>query len=290
MEFLELAYQKFLELFDVFQWDIIVFYFATSASVLLFEYLVLGWERSSVKRIIDFKGSVKNDVIYFLLGAFNIYNLIVVLMSFGIINVLARLFYEATNYDLILHIQNPFLQFSILFLVSDLKKYVSHFVFHKFGFLWKLHEMHHSADEFCVLTRYRGHFFETALKKFFDVIPFAILGAPVETYILVGLFAEVHQMLIHSGFKSNWGFIGKYILVSPANHRLHHSIKREDYGKNFGGTFIFWDHMFGTYAEVDRDIVIGTVEEEYNKKGFIHDNILGMKNFFREIVRSKSKD
>ena len=79
-----------------------------------------------------------------------------------------------------------------------------------------------------------------------DVIPFAIFGS-IETYFIVKVLTEIHQLVLHSSIKSDWGFIGRYIFVSPSAHRIHHSIKREHYGKNFGNTFIFWDRLFKTY-------------------------------------------
>ena len=283
MDFLSKVYNKVITLFDFFNLEIVLFYFSIAIFVLLLEAFVLGWNKSSFKKIINFSSSVKTDVIFFFLDAFNIYGLITVLISFGIIHFLTRMFYEATNFNLIVTIDNPYLQFGILFFISDLKQYFSHLIFHRYNSLWKLHEFHHSASEFCVLTRYRGHFLETALKKFIDVIPFAIFGASIQSYFIIKVFVEVHQLIIHSGIQSTWGFIGKYIFVSPADHRLHHSIKRKHYEKNFGSTFIFWDRIFGTYCPSEEILAIGVDPPEYNKKGFIYDTYLGLRNFLAAL-------
>ena len=79
-----------------------------------------------------------------------------------------------------------------------------------------------------------------------DVISFAIIDS-LEAYIIIKVFIEIHQLLLHSSIKSNWGVLGKYIIVSPFAHRIHHSIERKQYGKNFGNTFIYWDRLFATY-------------------------------------------
>jgi len=38
------------------------------------------------------------------------------------------------------------------------------------------------------------------------------------------------------------------ILVLPAVHRLHHSIRPEQYGRNFGTIYSLWDRWLGTWA------------------------------------------
>ena len=42
-----------------------------------------------------------------------------------------------------------------------------------------------------------------------------------------------------------WNWLEK-ILISPAQHQIHHSIKKEHHNKNFGVTFAIWDYVFGT--------------------------------------------
>ena len=76
----------------------------------------------------------------------------------------------------------------------------------------------------------------------------------------------VHQLVLHSSIKSDWGFIGRYIFVSPSAHRIHHSIKREHYGKNFGNTFIFWDRLFKTFIKPDNTYNIEKTLEEYDNE------------------------
>ncbi len=280
MEFITAIYNKLLRAFDVFNIEIIGYYFAIIPLILLLEFLIVGWKKSSIKKIVGFEKTVRTDVVFFLLDVFNFYNLITILLSFGLFHLLARLIYNATNFDLIYTIDHVTLQFVVLFLISDFKNYFSHFLFHRFNTLWTLHEFHHSATEFCMLTRFRGHFLETAIKRMVDVIPFAIFGS-VEMYLVVKVLSEIHQCFLHSALKSNWGWIGKYILVSPAAHRLHHSNKRKHYGKNFGSTFIFWDRLFGSYSP-DHEAVeeLGVPGNEYNKNGVLKDIYLGLVNFF----------
>ena len=132
------------------------------------------------------------------------------------------------------------------------------------------------------LTRHRGHFLEAALKRMIDVIPFAIFGS-IKTYFIVKVLTEIHQLLLHSSIKSDWGFIGRYIFVSPSAHRIHHSIKREHYGKNFGNTFIFWDRLFKTYQPKTMVEKLGVEKNPYNKDGVFKDIFKVVVRFFRYL-------
>ena len=37
--------------------------------------------------------------------------------------------------------------------------------------------------------------------------------------------------------------------MTPANHRWHHASNPEYLDKNFGGVFILWDRLLGTYQD-----------------------------------------
>ena len=128
-----------------------------------------------------------------------------------------------------------------------------------------------SATHFNVLTRQRVHFLDPEISRFFDVMVFVLLGSPLYSYLAVRIFKEAHQLMIHSSFTSDWGWIGKYILVSPAAHRLHHSTEERHYNKNMGNTFIFWDRMFGTYHPAEPVLEIGLPDNQFNKEGYFRD-------------------
>jgi len=165
IKFYDKIYSKIHDLFDFFNLENIIYYLSIAPLILLIEFIIVGWDKSSLKRIIEYKKTVQTDLFFYILSIFNIYSLITVILSFGIFHVLARLIYEMTAFNLIVKISNPYIQFAILFIFSDLKNYFGHCIFHKYKTLWSLHEFHHSATQFSILTKYRGHFLETALAR-----------------------------------------------------------------------------------------------------------------------------
>lgn len=264
------------------------FYFVTSLSILaiIIDLIYSGWKKSSLKRILSFEKSTRIDFISWAIENLSFYNTFSLILSFGLCYYLVGIFQNFFNFNF--QIKNATLQLILVIFISDFKGWLSHIIFHKSKNLWQLHSFHHSATNFNILTRHRGHFLESEIKRFFDVIPFVLLGAPLSSYLLIRFLTELHQMLIHSSSNSNWGFIGKYLLVSPAAHRVHHSINPKHFNKNYGITFIFWDRIFKTYHHKEENIILGIPNNPYNR-GFIHDILYCQWLFIKGLILSFKK-
>ena len=141
-------------------------------------------------------------------------------------------------------------------LLHDFTTYWTHVLFHKVPALWSFHEVHHSAEVLTPATAYRVHPVE--------LIGFAIVHAPI-----VGLAAVFYQNLVgqpmkvasifgvsvlgllgshlrHSHIMLSFGPVLSRIILSPAQHVIHHSIETPHWSKNFGVMLAVWDGMFGT--------------------------------------------
>jgi sterol desaturase/sphingolipid hydroxylase (fatty acid hydroxylase superfamily) len=105
------------------------------------------------------------------------------------------------------------------------------------------------------------------------------MGAPILSVVAVYALREMYQYLLHSDVKWKLGWVGKWILISPAAHRLHHSIDTKDYNKNYSTFFIWWDKLLGTYAPPKKNIEIGIENNPYNKMGFFKGQWEGMRRF-----------
>ena len=53
--------------------------------------------------------------------------------------------------------------------------------------------------------------------------------------------------LYHTKLIGKLGWVDAF-LVTPSNHRVHHASNRQYLDRNFGGTTVIWDRVFGTYA------------------------------------------
>jgi sterol desaturase/sphingolipid hydroxylase (fatty acid hydroxylase superfamily) len=97
-----------------------------------------------------------------------------------------------------------------------------------------------------VLTAARDHPMERALGSMIVTIPAAMVDMPAENFLMVMLMAKMIGLIKHSNLLTNWGWFGKYVIQSPAAHRVHHSIDPVHYNTNFSSLFQFWDILFKT--------------------------------------------
>ncbi len=291
LEYFQYIFNKLYKIggFDKFSVNQIYYFLGVVLIVFILELLLVGWERSAFKKVIRLKKSVRRDIAFWFFEIFNLYNIIAFIISLGTCYYLVGIIQRSINFDIEIQISNIYLLFLFMFVISDLNHYIRHRIFHSIKPLWAIHSFHHSATTLSILTRYRTHFLELSLGRFFDVIPFILFDAPIYTFFAVKILADIHQLINHSSIKSNWWIIGKYILVSPAAHRVHHSIEFKHFNKNFGITFIFWDRLFGSYYPPEDIKCFGIPQSKFNEKNFIFDIWWVIVSFIREIKKQTMK-
>ena len=84
-------------------------------------------------------------------------------------------------------------------------------------------------------------------------------------YGAVVLFNTTNQFLLHSCLPWTYGWVGRWLVVSPANHRVHHSTLPEHQGRNYSISWVLWDRVFGTYHEGCAACPIGYDGNGYNR-------------------------
>ena len=158
----------------------------------------------------------------------------------------------------LLSVKNP-LTWVIAFLLYDLSYYWMHRMHHEIKILWATHSVHHHGEDYNLATALR----QTStgwLWKWIFYLPMIILGIPGEVFITVAGINLVYQFWVHTEHIGHLGFLEK-IFITPMNHGIHHAKNKEYIDANYGGVFIIWDRMFGTYTArmPDVDPVYGTV-------------------------------
>lgn len=217
-----------------------------SGVLLVGEVALVGWTRSSLRRLTSGTPSTNLDIISALLVLSNLALLVGTVLSFGVIYLLASTFKTFFGFNLLDHFCNTPFSYFLYILSLDFANYWTHRWLHSSSVLWKVHLFHHSATEMTILNTLRDHPLERALVHGVNAIPAALLGVPPVFHIGVQLAMEALGYLKHSNFHSDWGPIGYWVIQSPAAHRLHHSTDSRYHNCNFASIFQFWDVMFGT--------------------------------------------
>ena len=131
---------------------------------------------------------------------------------------------------------------------------------HEIKVLWATHSVHHHGEEFNLSTALR----QTStgwLWKWVFYIPMIMVGVPGEVFVTVAGINLVYQFWVHTKHIGHLGILEK-IFITPMNHGVHHAKNAEYIDANYGGVFIIWDRMFGTYIPQRSDIkpIYGTVK------------------------------
>ena len=132
---------------------------------------------------------------------------------------------------------------TVTIILMDGCNWLAHWADHRITALWRFHALHHSQEELSVLTSFRAHPLSHLPGFFMATIPVVVLMgdrgmAPllITCYVCLGT-------LPHANVPWSFGPVGK-VIVSPAYHRLHHSID-EPVGFNLGVVLTVWDMLAG---------------------------------------------
>jgi alkylglycerol monooxygenase len=142
-------------------------------------------------------------------------------------------------------------------IVYDFGYYWAHRLAHEIGIMWAAHNVHHSSEQFNLTTALRQSS-TGGLFGWVVFLPLAVLGMPPTMLAIVGLTNLLYQYWVHTELIGRLGWL-EYVLVTPSNHRVHHGQNDYCIDTNYGGMFIVWDRLFGTYADerADEPVVYG---------------------------------
>ncbi len=130
-------------------------------------------------------------------------------------------------------------------IAADITYYWEHRIAHQVRILWTQHAVHHSSRDMNIITGFRFG----PLEGFWALImhiPMVLIGFSPELVFFGSLSVLAYQTWIHTETIGKLGPI-EYILNTPSHHRVHHGCDEKYLDKNYGGIFILWDRLFGTF-------------------------------------------
>jgi sterol desaturase/sphingolipid hydroxylase (fatty acid hydroxylase superfamily) len=229
---------------------------------LVVESYFLGYKPSTARKIIlNETPSIRMDIFYALLRISGFFMILAIIFSFGWLYVAVDFIKAEFAFAFLKHIDNILIQYIALVLLMTFVNYWAHRLLHS-KFLWEIHKVHHSAEDYNVLLPYRNHPVDFILSTLYGVaIPTALGVSPETTLLWLGSNA-VYQSLVHSNFEWKWQWV-EYILIVPGAHRIHHSALPKHFDSNYGILSI-WDRIFGTYITPTREIFDLGVPDKHN--------------------------
>lgn len=155
----------------------------------------------------------------------------------------------------------PITGWSILLCVvlADLAYYWEHRFVHRVGIGWATHTVHHSSPHFNVSVAYRFGPLDGVFPLVFH-LPLAVLGFHPILILFAESIVQLYQTALHTEVVGRLPRPVELVMNTPSHHRVHHGSNPEYLDRNYGGIFIVWDRVFGTFAEERAPVRYGIVE------------------------------
>ncbi len=191
-------------------------------------------------------------------------NFITLIAFIAIAYLLLGVFYIGTYYlvhEYITPLSIPTTVWSVglCIVLADLAYYWEHRFTHRVGIAWATHTVHHSSPYFNMSVAYRFGPLDGFFPLFFH-LPLVLVGF----HPLVVLFAEavvqLYQTPLHTEAVGKLPKPVEAVMNTPSHHRVHHGTNPQYIDKNYGGIFIVWDRLFGTFEEEQEKVIYGISE------------------------------
>ncbi len=137
--------------------------------------------------------------------------------------------------------------FALTFVVADFAYYWQHRVMHQLPALWAMHHTHHSSPWMNLTTALRLNWVAKFISPLFYVPFVLVLGVSPLAFGASLALGLLYQFFLHTEAVGRLGWFEGKLLNTPSAHRVHHGLNPDYIDKNYGGVFVVWDRLFGTY-------------------------------------------
>lgn len=157
--------------------------------------------------------------------------------------------------------------------VGEFFYYWFHRAQHTSRFLWRFHAEHHSLEEMNAFNS-NHHFTEELFRIPFITIPMSLLFSLNPGYVpwIFAFLMGWQGIFEHSATKINLGRL-RYLIPDNRFHRIHHSVEKKHFNKNFGSGSALWDIVFRTAHFPDKnewpDVGLASKKEPDTLKTFL---------------------
>lgn len=141
----------------------------------------------------------------------------------------------------------------LCFVLDDLAYYVFHRSAHRVRWFWASHVNHHSSQHYNLSTALRQSWTGFFALSFIFRLPLALAGFEPGMILVCAGLNLIYQFWIHTEVVKRLPRWFEAVMNTPSHHRVHHAVNARYLDRNYAGTFIVWDRMFGTFTAEDNE-------------------------------------
>lgn len=142
---------------------------------------------------------------------------------------------------------------ALTFVGVDFCFYWMHRASHRMRWFWAAHVVHHSSERMNFSTAMRQNATNIFNGMWVFYLPLALVGFNPVWIGVAYAFSLVYQFFIHTTLVPPLGRRIEWLFNTPSHHRVHHGRNPGYIDRNYGGTLIIWDRLFGTFEAEDSE-------------------------------------
>jgi alkylglycerol monooxygenase len=155
--------------------------------------------------------------------------------------------------------RNDLLTYAICLVIVDFLYYWAHRMYHRTGLGWTGHIVHHQSEEYNLSVALRQSWLQGLHGLPFLIVP-AFLGFDLEVSITCSALNTVYQFWIHTKAIDKCPRWFEAIFNTPSHHRVHHGRNPQYIDKNYAGSLMIWDRLFGTFEPEKEEVIYGITQ------------------------------
>jgi sterol desaturase/sphingolipid hydroxylase (fatty acid hydroxylase superfamily) len=156
------------------------------------------------------------------------------------------------------------LSFAALYMGVEFCYYWFHRASHRIRWFWCAHVVHHASEHMNFTTAFRQSWLYSFAGNWLFYVPMVLLGFEPRWVLFALSINLAYQFFVHTQWIDKLPAPIEFIFNTPSHHRAHHGRNPRYIDKNYGGTLIVFDRLFGTFVEETETVDYGLVNQVHS--------------------------
>lgn len=141
------------------------------------------------------------------------------------------------------------IQVALALVLFEAGNYALHYASHHVGWLWSFHRLHHTSERITMTKGFRRNIQEATLEATLALSTAALFGVPAGVLHWLASLQISGTIFSHANVQMAVPAWLQRIVITPAVHRIHHSLDVRYGNSNYGTALMIFDVMFGTFTD-----------------------------------------
>jgi sterol desaturase/sphingolipid hydroxylase (fatty acid hydroxylase superfamily) len=149
--------------------------------------------------------------------------------------------------------------FVLLYVAVDALYYAFHRASHRIRWFWCAHVVHHGSEHMNLSTAMRQSWLYAFAGHWLFYLPLVWIGVDPRWVWAALSLNLAYQFFVHTQMVDKLPAPIEWLFNTPSHHRAHHGRNPRYIDCNYGGTFIVFDRLFGSFVPETEAVDYGLV-------------------------------